>query len=176
MVQRCQGPFSALDRRPPVLHLQDGIAVGVEITIAADKKVKLREQVQAFGKATLIARKALKEFAGLVAWVASVVPVMRPFSAMLWAAAVASPRGQETPTMVHFRRVLLPLRWLLAFANEEYLDAPRRFMHREPPLGPRITFDASLTGGGAFLELPVDGVLVVQEYFTCKWTPMHHAR
>ena len=95
---------------------------------------------------------------------------------MLWAAATARPAGAESPDRVERRRVDLAFRWLAAFAEGKYLEAPRVFPLLEPTVGPRITFDASLTGGGAILDLPVNGDLDTAMYFGVAWTPADHQR
>ena len=62
-------------------------------------------------------------------------------------------------------------------ATGRYADAPRRFLKSPPLSGPRITFDASLSGGGAFLEVPnQDGSLSIHSYFGITWTRADHRR
>ena len=157
-------------------YYSEGAAIaGVEVTISIEKQQKLSGAVADMLSATQVDRRKLKEFAGLISWVASVVPSMRPFVAMIWAASSATPVGQETADMVSVARIALPLHWLQAFTAGQMLDAPRRFPVTDPGPGFMLTFDGSLTGGGATLEriasahrLAVTGDVI--EYCAMVWT------
>ena len=76
---------------------QDESIIGVEVDISPDKRLKLADLVSGFLMLQFLDRATLKEVAGLVSWVASVVPAMKPFCAVLWAAATAKPAGTKRP-------------------------------------------------------------------------------
>ena len=111
-----------------------------------------------------------KEFAGLVAWVASVVKSMRPYSRMIWAAALSKPAGQETWASLYTQRLRLPLIWLLAAAKKQ-LGIFHRFFPLKSPTGELVlTFDASLTAGGATMSRYDGDKEVVVGYMRTQWT------
>ena len=60
-------------------------------------------------------RRELRQLAGLAAWLAGLMPQLRPFTAMLWAALYSS--KEET---VMARQVKRPVSWLMAFADENF--------------------------------------------------------
>ena len=57
----------------------------VKVAIPEDKLQKLLTQVNGFLKAPVVGTRALRSFAGSMAFVAGLVPVLRPFLAPLWA-------------------------------------------------------------------------------------------
>ena len=140
---------------------------GVEVTVQPEKIRKMAEIAGKFLEQQLLHRVRLREFAGLVTWIASVVPAMRPYAQMLWAAASAKPRGREDRLHVACRRASLPLRWCAAFTSKH-----RRFPSRHVPLAPDasvfvLAFDASLSGGGATLQCSLGGAI---EYSSFIWS------
>ena len=90
----------------------------------------------------------LRTLAGESSWAASMLPQLRPFVQVLWAAlASEGVNGQA----VWRRQAELGLRWLLAFA-EGTERPPRRFVRRRVPSERVvIAFDASTTGMGAVM-------------------------
>ena len=87
---------------------------------------------------------------------------------MLWAAATAKPAGSENKAVVSRARVMRPLEWIQEFASRRMVTLPRYFPIAEKKSGPVLGFDASTTGGGAWLapareELPT-------HYATFLWT------
>eukprot|EP00959_Pyramimonas_sp_CCMP1952_P101518 2123772-Pyramimonas_sp.AAC.1 len=71
---------------------------------------------------------------------------------MLWAAACARPRGRESAKGIARARISVALRWMRALLDDSVLAVPRMFWVGDLGEGPTIAFDASLTGGGAYLE------------------------
>ena len=120
----------------------------------AARKLELELKVDKFLNKYVVDRGAIRELAGLCSWIASIVPVLKPYTQMLWAAACAPPAEGESSVFLARARVSLPLRWLRAFAEEGLIRQPRRFPVVCPTEGPVIAFDASLSGGGAVIYLP----------------------
>ena len=142
----------------------------VTATVNKDKVAELSYTVNDFLGQSRLDRRALKRFAGLATWVGSIIPAMKPYCSMLWAAATAPPAGAETNTEVSAARVRLPLQWIAALAADGFLGVARRFPLHPPGNGPVVAFDASLAGGGATLTLPNGRVY----YFALTWTPADH--
>ena len=63
----------------------DSVERTVKVAVPEDKMEKLLSQLKAFLKAPVVGVKALRSFAGSMAFVAGLVPVLRPFLAPLWA-------------------------------------------------------------------------------------------
>ncbi|CAK0839052.1 unnamed protein product [Prorocentrum cordatum] len=124
-----------------------GRVVGVTVTISPDKVAKVGRALDELAADTFCDRKAVEEFAGLCSWVGSIVQTVRPFARMVWAAACAPPGGHETSGQV---------------AKEFFVD--------DAGEGPTIVFDASFTGGEAFLE-PSGASAANIRYFVAEWTP-----
>ena len=74
----------------------DGTISGVNVTITSEKVKNLGDRANEMLATQFTNRNKAKEFAGLVAWIASVVKAMRPYSRIVWAAALAKPAGKET--------------------------------------------------------------------------------
>lgn len=140
--------------------------IAVEVSINDDKATSLLLTAGAFLREQRIERREVKKFAGLCSWVGSIIPAMRPYTQMLWAAACAAPSGSETRDRLCTARVGLPLRWISSFAAEGMVQVTRRFPLDPPEVGPVITFDASLTGGGATLQVG-DGPTL---WLATRWT------
>ena len=152
-------------------YQERGTIAGVEVNISAEKREKLERAARELFSNVFINRQALREFAGLCSWVASVVPALRAFVAMFWAAATSRPARTESDTSLHGGRVTLALRWVIAFCELRHLEIPRRFPLLDPGPGPRITFDASLTGGGATFEVLRPGsTWHLVEYLSSVWS------
>ena len=56
---------------------------GVEVTVSEDKRAKLASTTLAFLLSSKVDRSALRDYAGLVSWVASIVPALKPFVAVI---------------------------------------------------------------------------------------------
>ena len=103
----------------------------------------------------------------------TVVPVMRPFIQMLWAAVTSQPAGKEKTfkngRWISRARIQTPLTWLKAFSKLRLTSLPRLFLAAEPLYSPTVAFDASTTGGGAWLLC--DGTAENPErYLAVTWT------
>ena len=70
--------------------------MAVTVAIKREKSRDLDTKAQLLLRRKLAVRDELREFAGLCSWVDSIVPVVKPFSQMLWAAVAAPPATGET--------------------------------------------------------------------------------
>ena len=156
-----------------IIRNDEGAPIGVSITISQDKADKLEAEIKDMMSRDFVDRDSLRSFAGLGSWISTVVPVMRPFVQMLWAAATSQPSGREK-TFKHGKwvsraRIRTALVWLKAFAALRLTTLPRQFLAAEPLHSPTVGFDASTTGGGAWFigggtsSLP-------ERYITVEWT------
>ena len=146
----------------------------VIVSIGEAKLIKVHKIATALQDESMVDRTRVKEFAGLCSWIGSIVPNVNPFTQMLWAAASAKPSVNESQQKISTSRVRLPLQWLHAMARDRTIDAKRIFHIRERPGRSWITFDASLTGGGATLHLNKDVTEPATEFFSTTWTSEDH--
>ena len=130
-----------------------GRVVAVEVSINGDRAATLQLTVAALLREQHVDRREVKTFAGLCSWVGSIIPAMRPYTQMLWAAACAAPSGSEARGRLCAARIELLLKWIASFAAAGMIRVTRRFPLDPPEVGPVITFDASLSGGGATLQV-----------------------
>ena len=85
----------------------------------------LRELVDDFRDATVIPRKTLRSFCGKLSFVAGMVPYLRPFLGMFWAAL--SSQSSLPATLIHCRQFRIPLDWLSALFDNSYGPLVRDF-------------------------------------------------
>ena len=137
----------------------------VRTTLSEERMRKVKDRAEAFLAQTSAQRTEVKEFAGLASWIGSVVKAARPYAQMVWAAACAAPAGWETHDMLATRRLDLPLRWFAAMATGGESVRCRCYMVEQPKKTATITFDASLTGGGATIDIHGR-----QRWMSCEWT------
>ena len=145
-----------------------GTVTHVSVTIAEDKADKIISIVIAFLSQALVRRKEVKEFAGLATWAASVIPPLRPFVQMIWAAASAWPAKGESPLLLHVKRIRQPLEWIQEFGAARFLQLPRSFPVQASTSKVVIGFDASTSGGGAWIapDLHADPTY----WWTTEWS------
>ena len=91
----------------------------------------------------------MRQFAGLTTWMAGLMPQLKPFATMIWAALQCS----STPTLLG-SQIRTPLKWFKALAQAQFGPLARRCRDRAPYFTV-IRFDGSLTGGGATLHCGV---------------------
>ena len=121
--------------------------------ITSERIQKLRAQCAALlATGVHLQRKELRQLAGLVSWMVGLMPQLKPFATMVWAALQCT--RSSTIRLQHVRGAV---QWLDAFAREDFGPVERRCRG-----GTRhymvITFDGSLTGGGATLRAGVMNV------------------
>eukprot|EP00971_Amphidinium_carterae_P062236 1232043-Amphidinium_carterae.1 len=116
---------------------------------------------------TVVSVKTVQALAGKLSHLSGLILQLRPFIAPLW--AIGAKRGLETggtlPThLVHTRRMISSLRWLMAFFAHEEDMIQRRFLVAESGLDLVIATDASTYGiGGVSFDA---GTLEPKQYFT----------
>ena len=141
--------------------------IGVDVSIEQDKIDRIKSNVCDLLAQSMVEREKVREFAGLCTWAASVVPALRPYAQMMWAAAFAPSAGRETRKRCSRQRISLPLRWISALVQDA-----STFLRHVPSAGYTftwiLTFDASLEGGGATLHK--EGSDKFDYYLISKWT------
>ena len=99
----------------------------------------------------MASRKVVRSFAGLGEWVAGVVPQLKPFMTMVWAALNSDGKDNQ---FIFVQQITRPLNWV---------DNPQTFVrtiHIDPPVEQIIiSVDASPWGGGAVLWMIPAGEL-----------------
>ena len=143
-------------------------------TIGREKIIQLQTVAIELQQGTRLRRQRVREVAGLCSWISSIVPALRPYTAMLWAAASAKCSRQEDSNWIMGARLSLALKWILAFTKSNLTPVQRRYPMTTVTLGPIVMFDASLTGGGAILKLPQGSEHVAVEYLTTWWDEYDH--
>ena len=135
----------------------------VEVTIPPEKVEKLLSECQNFLKAPVVGVRQLRSFAGSMAFVAGLVPILRPFLAPLWAAlpkgaANDSDAGRTTlgksrvaGKLVHTKRIAASLHWIVALLSGEHGCLRRRFEAFKQDDGWEIITDACPWGLGGIL-------------------------
>lgn len=146
----------------------NGEHIGVTVAISDEKSEKLRGTVTDMLTHRKQRRKDLRNLAGLLSWVASVTPVVRPFAQVVWAACASAPAKGESATYVATARIELALTWISEFATKGLTGTPRFFPANRPDAGVTICFDASTTGGGAGLSMP--GCTSIAFYCSTTWS------
>ena len=175
-VRRCSprpcslGPRSvplSLGRRSPGARKLErcGIVFSVEpdrivTTIAATRVTTIKQEILRMLAARGIVTR-VQSLAGLLSWVAGIVPRLRPFVRPLWAAVAASgaPRAQRhggsLPAGAAFTgQIRRALQWILRWlevAATPLLTRQFPLLGREQPARCIIRTDASTTGMGAIL-------------------------
>ena len=134
-----------------------------------EKITGLTDKIRMLQSAPMVDRTKLMNFAGFTSWIGSVIPAFRPYAQMVWAAAMARPSGRESESQVALARLALPFEWMLAFAEMKFSSVARVFpLTTSRRLGPIVTFDASLDGGGATLHYTGDDA-APDEYCATVW-------
>jgi len=114
----------------------------VQVTIPADKLKDLSEQTIAFRKQSVVYRNAVRSYCGKLSFVAGMVPVLRPFLSIIWAAL--SSKSRLPPNLVHCRRFHVALDWFMALFQGIHGPLVRDFpLHQQwSPAGDYIATDA----------------------------------
>ena len=122
------------------------------IEVSDDKRDELVAELRAF-KGAVLPRRRVRTLAGRVAWMAGLLPQLRPFSQQPWA-ALASRQRPGLEWAVHRRQVQVALDWLMAFALGRQFPICRAVAACS---GAHITIvtDASPSGGGAVIYILV---------------------
>ena len=135
------------------------------VSIPEDKVSSLVTTCEEFLKKPVIGARALKSFAGSLAFVAGLVPLLRPFLSPLWAALscdatddgqprpkTAKPRSRVAGKLVHTKRIANSLVWIAGLLREEHGHRlVREFWADEVTSNLEVVTDASPWGMGGVL-------------------------
>ncbi len=143
---------------------------GATVGITPDRVRKLRDICdQLLNGDTRLHKARVRPLAGLATWMAGLMPQLNAFTRMLWAAL-----SQDTASEhVHLKQIRIPLNWLRAFTEANMTPIERR-CRLQPAYYTVITFDGSLSGGGAVLQTGVRDIHRATEapiitYWTEAW-------
>ena len=88
------------------------VSSGVQVAIPQDKLLDLQTQTADIAKASIISKRILRSFCGKLSFVAGMLPTLRPFVRMVWAALASTSRLPAG--ILHVRRLAVALQWLAA--------------------------------------------------------------
>ena len=101
------------------------------LTIPADKLAKLVKHARDILSSNGVAsRKLVRSFAGLGEWVAGVVPQLKPFMTMVWAALNTEGRDSQ---FIFVQQITRPLNWVVTLIGDRPQDF-KRTIHIDPPV------------------------------------------
>ena len=138
----------------------DNVERTVKVAIPEDKMEKLLSQLKIFLKAPVLGLKALRSFAGSMAFVAGLVPVLRPFLAPLWAVLAkcatndggsGDPSSRTAGKLVHTKRIAPSLTWIKALLEGEHGPMVRTFFADLEDEDKEVITDACPWGIGGVL-------------------------
>ena len=115
---------------------------GIEIAIPEGKLAELLECICGYRKSAVATRRSLRSYCGKLSFVAGMVPTLRPFLGMVWAAL--SSRSKLPSSLVHCRQFRVALDWLLALLRQVRGPLVRVFPFVEhwAPVGDYLATDA----------------------------------
>ena len=122
---------------------------GVSLTMPQDKVDCIAAQCDEMLGQERISKARLRQFTGLVTWVAGILPQVSVYTGMLWAALAAAKFS-----WVDIKLVTRPLKWLRKLCRDKW-QSVERHIRSVPPYFTVVTFDGSLTGGGALAQFGV---------------------
>ena len=126
---------------------RDGNTRGVTVGISKERAVQLGERCKKLlSMGERVPRSELRQLAGLASWMAGLMPQLNAFTRMIWAAIHVN-----TEFTVPVKRVQKPLQWFSALAEMTFGPLERN-CRRRAGHSVLITFDGSLSGGGATLQ------------------------
>ena len=118
----------------------------VVVSLPAEKRKEALEDVRALlAQRPKVRRRDLRTTTGRLEWAAGLLPQLRPFAQMLWAALTSEGAGS---THVFLRQIALALQWFAAFLDEGSGLITRRIRADAPNTRHIVSFDASVFGGG----------------------------
>ena len=126
---------------------RDGTTRGVTVGISKERAQQLGEKCKKLMKmGERVPRTELRQLAGLASWMAGLMPQLNAFTRMVWAAIHVT-----TEWTVPLKQVLRPLQWFAALAEMSFGPLERN-CRRRAGHSVLLTFDGSLSGGGATLQ------------------------
>ena len=119
---------------------------GVQIAIPEDKLAALQEQARELQTSGVTSKRVLRAFCGKLSFVAGMVPLLRPFVRMVWAALASTSRLPAE--LVHVRKFLIALEWLTALFRGFHGPLVRTFNLKDAKAddGDYLSTDASPWG------------------------------
>ena len=132
------------------------LPAGVRATISSERIDKLLEKVEALEAKTGLV-SGVRSLAGECSWVAGIIPRLRPFVSMLWAAAHACEEqacaSGKPKHLVYHNMVASPLQWMRLFFSGQKGSLVRDHLlaDRWQCVRYLVRTDASTTGLGAVL-------------------------
>lgn len=140
------------------IEFQDDVKE-VHITIPANKVKQLGELTDKFLARPVVGAKELRSYAGMLSFVAGLVPHLRPFLASIWAAlgpAGSASDGAPRPSgkLIHVRRIRPALCWVRALLGGEVAPFVRVVPTvKENFIKAEIVTDACPFGMGGILRI-----------------------
>jgi len=126
-----------------------------------------------------VSRKVLRQLTGRLEWLAGLLPQLRPFTQVLWAALASDGASMKH---VFFKQIETAIVWFQAFLRQGSGLLTRTVYADPPGTIPVVAFDASPMGGGAVLwvikaDVPVTVKTLEQipafAYLHLPWTQHH---
>ena len=141
------------------------------ITIPSSKVKQLQDLTDKFLNRPVVGAKELRSYAGMLSFVAGLVPHLRPFLSSIWAAlgpAGSASDGAPGPSgkLIHVRRIRPALCWVRALTGGEVAPFVRVVPAIEVDIKAEIVTDACPFGMGGILR--VEGT--PREYFMADIT------
>ena len=100
-------------------------ASGVRVSIPQGKLDALRTEVAQMQRTAVQTRRAVRSFCGKLSLVAGMVPILRPFLGMYWAALAS--KSRLPPSLVHCRQFAVASQWMAALLQEVHGPLTREF-------------------------------------------------
>ena len=141
----------------------------VVVSIPQDKLDALRSETAGLRSKAVVPRRHVRSYCGKISFVAGMVPILRPFLGMFWAALASSsslPAG-----LIHCRQFRIALQWMSALMAGIYGPLTRRFALVEPCAdeGDYIATDACPWGfAGVLFTQHIPVALVRDRRFQAK--------
>ena len=137
------------------------------VTITAERMAKLAEKCEELMSVERVPKQQLRRLAGLATWIAGVMPQISAFTAMLWAAI-----SSTTESSVAQAQAARALKWMRTLCQLNMRPVERHCRRRAEYFA-LVTFDGSLTGGGATLQI---GLKDLQEAESAPVVMFWHTR
>ena len=100
----------------------------VRITIPEDKLRDIMEQAARILSKAVVSKRALRSFCGSVAFVAGMLPELRPFLSMLWKVLSSKSSGSSLPEgLAHTKQCRIAINWLQALFSQVHGPLQRDF-------------------------------------------------
>lgn len=152
----------------------------VVVSLPAEKRREALEGVQdLLRQGQRVRRKDLRQVTGRIEWIAGMLPQLRPFAQMLWAALASDGAGRQH---IWAKQVAIPLKWFREFFSDSSAGLTRSVRVDPPNTVAVVAFDASPSGGGAVLwvvpatfQVNIASLMQVTPFafMHASWSPTH---